>query len=148
MIINKSNSNSLIYDSINDLTSFKIEPIIQPLSSISSDGSDGLNGSDGSNYINPLDIKIKQPSGGEKTRIDIIRTIIRAMRPNIKVVVFDEPEAGIDPTQGMDILLKVVNCKQLQGKTKLIISHMCGCQLARFQVNYHWVIQQGKLYKK
>ncbi len=58
-------------------------------------------------------------SGGEKRRVAIAG--VMAMNP--KIIVFDEPTAGLDP-KGRDEIIKVIyNYRKVTGATVIIISH-------------------------
>ena len=120
---------SLISVAIHDLATFKVIPRSTDLVDMK----------------NPLDVKLKGLSGGQKTRIDLVRTVLRAKSPEINVVIFDEPDAGIDQMQAMRVLLKVLNSDQLAGKTKIIVTHMCECQLRHLKVDEKWKIHEGRL---
>lgn len=58
-------------------------------------------------------------SGGEKRRVAIAG--VMAMRP--KVIVFDEPTAGLDPKGRQDIIEIIKQYRKATGATVIIISH-------------------------
>ncbi len=58
-------------------------------------------------------------SGGEKRRVAIAG--VMAMRP--KVIVFDEPTAGLDPKGREDIVKIINNYRSATGATVIVISH-------------------------
>ena len=65
-------------------------------------------------YKSPFDL-----SGGEKRRVAIAG--VMAMRP--KVIVFDEPTAGLDPRGREDIMKIISDYRKDSGATVIIISH-------------------------
>ncbi len=58
-------------------------------------------------------------SGGEKRRVAIAG--VMAMRP--KIIVFDEPTAGLDPKGRQDIMEIIYNYRKATNATVIIISH-------------------------
>ena len=58
-------------------------------------------------------------SGGEKRRVAIAG--VMAMKP--KVIVFDEPTAGLDPSGREDVMEIIRNYRNATGATVIIISH-------------------------
>ncbi len=61
-------------------------------------------------------------SGGQKRRVAIAGVI--AMRP--KVLILDEPTAGLDPQSKRSILAMIENLRQNEGMTILFVSHNMG----------------------
>ena len=58
-------------------------------------------------------------SGGEKRRVAIAG--VMAMNP--KIIVFDEPTAGLDPKGRQDVIEIIYNYRKATGATVIIISH-------------------------
>ncbi len=58
-------------------------------------------------------------SGGEKRRVAIAG--VMAMRP--KIIIFDEPTAGLDPKGRADVMEIIRNYREATGATVIIISH-------------------------
>ncbi len=70
----------------------------------------------GEDYLekSPFDL-----SGGEKRRVAIAG--VMAMRP--KVIVFDEPVAGLDPKGRADVVRMIADYRDAYGATVIVISH-------------------------
>ena len=66
-----------------------------------------------------LDVSPFDLSGGEKRRVAIAGVL--AMNP--KVLIFDEPTAGLDPVGRENILKIVKDCRDKNGATVIMVSH-------------------------
>lgn len=87
-------------------------------------------------------IKDKSPfelSGGQKRRVAIAGVI--AMKP--KLLILDEPTAGLDPKAHKEILTMIKNIKKEQGSTVIFISHNM-TDIANFSDRI-MVMDKGKL---
>lgn len=87
-------------------------------------------------------IKDKSPfelSGGQKRRVAIAGVI--AMKP--KLLILDEPTAGLDPKAHKEILTMIKNIKKEQGSTVVFISHNM-TDIANFSDRI-MVMDKGKL---
>lgn len=87
-------------------------------------------------------IKDKSPfelSGGQKRRVAIAGVI--AMKP--KLLILDEPTAGLDPKAHKEILMMIKNIKKEQGSTVVFISHNM-TDIANFSDRI-MVMDKGKL---
>lgn len=127
----KAESTNLLTSIISDIRSFKVteKQDIKPANC----------------EINPLDVKLNGLSGGQKTRIDLVRAVLRAKNPNVSIVILDEPDNGVDQKQGMRMLKNILGCSQLHGKTKIITTHICECQLKQLTYDQHWHMSDGTL---
>ena len=83
----------------------------------------------------PYDVYIDDCfSGGEKTRLTLAMVLYDVItNPNIKMLILDEPEQGLDPEMAYDVIDKIM--KEFNDKTIIIISH-----LERIQQKYNWDI--------
>lgn len=73
-----------------------------------------------------LDLMPEELSGGMKRRIALARTII--LKP--KIILYDEPTAGLDPITSKEILLLMKSIQQRYKTSSIIITHDLDC--ARF----------------
>jgi phospholipid/cholesterol/gamma-HCH transport system ATP-binding protein len=62
-------------------------------------------------------------SGGQRKRVGIARTLV--LKP--KIVLYDEPTAGLDPVTSMEIITLINQVRQLYNTTSVIITHDLTC---------------------
>lgn len=70
-----------------------------------------------------IDMMPAELSGGMRKRIAIARTIV--MKP--KIILYDEPTAGLDPITGKEIIKLINNIKVKYHTASLIITHDINC---------------------
>jgi phospholipid/cholesterol/gamma-HCH transport system ATP-binding protein len=58
-------------------------------------------------------------SGGQKRRV----AIARAMSPNPKILLYDEPTAGLDPVTSNTIVKQIMKLRDFHGVTSILVSH-------------------------
>lgn len=58
-------------------------------------------------------------SGGQKRRV----AIARAMAPNPKILLYDEPTAGLDPVTANTIVKQMMKLRDFHGVTSMLVSH-------------------------
>lgn len=58
-------------------------------------------------------------SGGQKRRV----AIARAMGPNPKILLYDEPTAGLDPVTANTIVKQMMKLRDFHGVTSMLVSH-------------------------
>lgn len=83
--------------------------------------------------IHPFDIEINERhSGGEKTKLALATRIYRLLKdPNIKMLILDEPEQGLDPEIAYKIIQNIFD--RFSDKIVIIISH-----LEKIREKYQW----------
>lgn len=62
-------------------------------------------------------------SGGQRKRVGIARTLV--LKP--KIVLYDEPTAGLDPVTSMEIITLINHVRQLYNTASVIITHDLTC---------------------
>ena len=70
-----------------------------------------------------IDMMPAELSGGMRKRIAIARTIV--MKP--KIILYDEPTAGLDPITGREIIKLINSIKEKYHTASLIITHDINC---------------------
>lgn len=88
------------------------------------------------------EVKDKSPfwlSGGQRRRVAIASVL--AMRP--KVLILDEPSAGLDPAGREEILAQILNLNKKEGATVILVSHNME-EMARIARRL-FVMNQGRI---
>ena len=87
------------------------------------------------------------PSGGQKTRICFAMTLYRMEVNNCKWLILDEPEQGLDPELGPDMLKTAFD--MYPNVSIIMITHLCECRLKELKITQHWHIDKdGVLFSK
>jgi phospholipid/cholesterol/gamma-HCH transport system ATP-binding protein len=73
--------------------------------------------------LNAIDLRPSELSGGMKKRIGIARTLI--LQP--KIMLYDEPTAGLDPVTSMEIIELILEVKEKYHTASIIITHDISC---------------------
>jgi phospholipid/cholesterol/gamma-HCH transport system ATP-binding protein len=73
--------------------------------------------------LNAIDLRPAELSGGMKKRIGIARTLI--LQP--KIMLYDEPTAGLDPVTSMEINELILVVRQKYHTASIIITHDISC---------------------
>jgi phospholipid/cholesterol/gamma-HCH transport system ATP-binding protein len=73
--------------------------------------------------LNAIDMKPAELSGGMKKRIGIARTLI--LQP--KIMLYDEPTAGLDPVTSMEINELILEVRKKYHTASIIITHDISC---------------------
>jgi phospholipid/cholesterol/gamma-HCH transport system ATP-binding protein len=73
--------------------------------------------------LNAIDMKPAELSGGMKKRIGIARTLI--LQP--KIMLYDEPTAGLDPVTSMEINDLILEVREKYRTASIIITHDISC---------------------
>jgi phospholipid/cholesterol/gamma-HCH transport system ATP-binding protein len=91
---------------------------------------------------NTMDLMPDELSGGMKRRIALARTLI--LKP--KIILYDEPTAGLDPITSKEILLLMKSIQQQHQTSSIIITHDMDC--ARFMADRMVLLLDGVNYKE
>ena len=95
--------------------------------------------------IHPFDMVLSGVSGGETKRLVTLKSLYQAYKSKAKCIVLDEPEAGIDPVDAGEILQELLQNDIMKDMSKLIITHLCECQLGKIKQNRRWIVGEGKI---
>ena len=87
-----------------------------------------------------IDMKPAELSGGMKKRIALARTLI--LKP--KIILYDEPTAGLDPVTGKEISNLMLEVQKKYNTSSIIISHEMNC--VKITSNRIAVLIDGKCY--
>ena len=93
--------------------------------------------------FHPFDVNITGPSGGEIKRLITLKALWRAHITKANSIILDEPEAGIDPPAASQILKNILKNPRIKDKNKIIVTHLCDCQLQFIQRNVIWHVHDG-----
>ena len=78
----------------------------------------------------PFQTKIEgKLSGGQQQRLFIALTLLNQERENQSICIFDELDAGLDPSNRCIILRKLYAYLKEKNTTAIWITHMCDCEL-------------------
>ena len=67
----------------------------------------------------PMNKKIKELSGGMRQRLGIAQAILN----DPKILILDEPTAGLDPQGAQEMMTLFMNLNKKEGKTVLLVTH-------------------------
>ena len=95
--------------------------------------------------IHPFDKVLSGVSGGETKRLVTLKSLYQAYKSKATCIVLDEPEAGIDPADAGEILQELLQNNLLKDMSKLIITHLCECQLGKLKQSRRWIVDEGKI---
>ena len=87
-----------------------------------------------------IDMKPSELSGGMKKRIALARTLI--LKP--KIILYDEPTAGLDPVTGKEISNLMLEVQKKYNTSSIIISHEMNC--VKITSNRIAVVIDGRCY--
>jgi phospholipid/cholesterol/gamma-HCH transport system ATP-binding protein len=87
-----------------------------------------------------IDMMPAELSGGMRKRIAIARTIV--MKP--KIILYDEPTAGLDPITGREIIKLINSIKEKYHTASLIITHDINC--IQLTGDLIIILHEGKAY--
>jgi len=82
-------------------------------------------------------------SGGEKTRLCFAITLYQLEKNNCQWLILDEPEQGLDPEMGPEMIIK--SFEIYKNVTIIMITHMCECKIKKLNVTCNWKIIDGML---
>jgi ABC-type bacteriocin/lantibiotic exporter with double-glycine peptidase domain len=83
------------------------------------------------------------PSGGQKTRICFAMTLYRLEVNQCKWLVLDEPEQGLDPELGPDMLKTAFH--MYPNVSIIMITHLCECRMKELNITQRWIIDKDGL---
>ena len=70
-----------------------------------------------------IDKRPSELSGGMKKRVGIARTLI--LKP--KIMLYDEPTAGLDPVTSMEIINLILEVREKYNTASIVITHDISC---------------------
>lgn len=91
---------------------------------------------------NAVDKMPSDLSGGMKKRIGLARTIV----VDPKIILYDEPTTGLDPTTSNEISLLILELQKKYKTASVIITHDIAC--ARIVANRIIMLREGIVYKE
>jgi ABC-type transport system involved in cytochrome bd biosynthesis fused ATPase/permease subunit len=80
------------------------------------------------------------PSGGQKTRVCFAMTLYRLEVNKCKWLILDEPEQGLDPELGPDMLKTAF--QMYPNVSIIMITHLCSCRLKELNITQYWNIDK------
>ena len=85
----------------------------------------------------PFQTKIEgKLSGGQQQRLFIALTLLNQERENQSICIFDELDAGLDPSNRCIILRKLYSFLKERNITAIWITHMCDCELQKCGIDF------------
>lgn len=91
-----------------------------------------------------LDLPIEEKiSGGQKTRLCLAITLYKARKENVKWLILDEPDSGLDPELSPKLLKKVLS--SYKDMTIFLIVHMCECKLRELSITTEWRVEDSQV---
>jgi len=79
-------------------------------------------------------------SGGQKRRV----AIARAMAPDPKIILYDEPTAGLDPVTSMTIIKQIMKLRDFHKVTSVLVTHKME---DTFRMAYNMVVKENEDFK-
>ena len=96
--------------------------------------------------LKSLDVCIgSEISGGQKSRVCLAITLYRLFKNNGKILIVDEPDAGLDTKIAKSVLENIFNNPLLKNITIFAIIHLCDCQLSNIRLTRTWEIENKTL---
>jgi ABC-type transport system involved in cytochrome bd biosynthesis fused ATPase/permease subunit len=96
---------------------------------------------------NNMDTKIKgKISEGERTRLYLAINLYKAKKDNVKWLILDEPDSGVDIETSPTIVKNILD--NFSNITLFLVVHMCKCKIEQFNFTKIWSVDNKKITEK